>query len=163
MPSFKFLGSTICQSLKWEVDTNLTISKAHQRLHFLPQLRTFGVARDAMLQFYRATMKCSGFLITVWYGNPTSSERKQLEKVVHTASKIIGQPSHLKPLSTPRVPDIKRRKCKMIPPTLPGLSANYCLLERVQRLRGKTFMFSNRTYPATIRLLNAQDSIFLLV
>ena len=91
MSIFKFLGSTICQSLKKEVNTNLIISKAHQRLHFLRQLRKFGVARDAIFQFYRATVESVlVFSITVWYGNSTSSERKQLEKVLHTASKIIG-------------------------------------------------------------------------
>ena len=84
--SFKFPGSTICQSLKWEVNTKLIISKAHQRLHFLHQLRKFGVARDAMLQFYRATGESVLALsIIVWYGNSTSSERKQLEKMVQTA------------------------------------------------------------------------------
>ena len=125
MSIFKFLGSTICQSLKKEVNTNLIISKAHQRLHSLRQLRKFGVARDAIFQFYRATVESVlVFSITFWYGNSTSSEKKQLEKVVHTASKkIIGsvasiyasQSSHKtrKLLDDPSHPAISL--CKLLP------------------------------------------------
>ena len=61
--SFKFPGSTICQSLKWEVNTKLIMSKAHQRLHFLHQLRKFGVAMGCnapILQSHRG--KCSSFV-----------------------------------------------------------------------------------------------------
>ena len=55
--SFKFLGTTICRSLKWEVNTNIILGKAHQRLHFLRQLRKFGVTGEAMVHFYRATVE----------------------------------------------------------------------------------------------------------
>lgn len=37
--SFKFLGTTISHTLKWEVITSHIINKAHQRLHFLSQLK----------------------------------------------------------------------------------------------------------------------------
>ena len=66
----KFLGTTICHSLKWEVNTSNVLSKAHHRLHFLRQLKRFGVTGEAMDHFYRATMESVlVFSATVWYGN----------------------------------------------------------------------------------------------
>lgn len=154
--SFKFLGTTICQSLKWEVNTNIIISKAHQRLHFLRQLRRFGVARVAMLQFYRATVESVlAFSITVWYSSSTSSERKQLERVVRSASKIIGQ-------TIPSIASIYATRANHKAQKVlddPSHPARYLFKSlpsgrRVQSLRGKTSRFCNSTYPAMIRLLN---------
>ena len=48
--SFKFLGTTIHESLSWELNTSLMVSKAHQRLYFLRQLRKFKVSKTAMIQ-----------------------------------------------------------------------------------------------------------------
>ena len=39
--SFKFLGTTISATLKWNINVNLIIKKAHQRLFFLRQLQSF--------------------------------------------------------------------------------------------------------------------------
>lgn len=40
--SYKFLGTTISNDLKWEENTNICVKKAQQRLYFLRQLRKFG-------------------------------------------------------------------------------------------------------------------------
>ncbi len=88
--SYKFLGTTICDDLKWEANTSHIISEAHQRLHSLCQLRKFGVSREGMLSFYRNTVETVlTFSLTVWYGNTTVQNREQLERVVCTASKIV--------------------------------------------------------------------------
>lgn len=52
--TFKFLGTTICHSLKWEVNMSHKINKVHQRLDFLGQLKKFGVTGEARLNFYNA-------------------------------------------------------------------------------------------------------------
>src|SRR4029434_10485055 len=39
--SFRFLGSTISQNLKWETNINTIIKKAQQRMYFLHQLSIF--------------------------------------------------------------------------------------------------------------------------
>lgn len=89
--TFKFLGTTICHTLMWEVNISYIINKAHQRLHFLWQLKKFGVIVEAMLYFYSATVESVlDFSITAWYGNTTALLRRQVERVVCTASKIIG-------------------------------------------------------------------------
>lgn len=89
--SFKFLGTIISSSLKWEDNTIAITKKAHQRLFFLRQLKKFGVGCKGMQQFYRATIeRILTFSITVWYGNSTVQQKIQLDRIVHTASKIAG-------------------------------------------------------------------------
>ncbi|KAM3876114.1 phospholipid-transporting ATPase IC [Diretmus argenteus] len=45
-----------------------------------------------MVHFYRATVEnVLTFSVTVWYGNTTALERKELEREVRTASKITGR------------------------------------------------------------------------
>ena len=101
--SFKFLGTIISSTLKWE-DNITIIKKAHQRLFFLCQLKKFGVACKGMQQFYRTTIESVlTFSITVWYGNSVQ-QRMQLDRIVHTASKI-----RLPPISDIYEPRIHRR------------------------------------------------------
>uniref|UniRef100_A0AAV2JAS2 Alkylated DNA repair protein AlkB homologue 8 N-terminal domain-containing protein n=1 Tax=Knipowitschia caucasica TaxID=637954 RepID=A0AAV2JAS2_KNICA len=49
--SFRFLGTTITQDLKWEPTISSLIKKAQQRMYFLRQLR------KAKLQFYTAIIE----------------------------------------------------------------------------------------------------------
>jgi len=84
--SFQFLGTTIQESLSWELNANIKISKA-QRLHFLRQLKKFGVSRVAMTHFYRSTIESVlTFSMLVWFGQ----DKTRMETVVRRASKIIG-------------------------------------------------------------------------
>ena len=55
--SFRFLGTTIHDSLSWELNTSLIISKSHQRLYFLRQLKKFKVSQAAMTHFYMASLQ----------------------------------------------------------------------------------------------------------
>ena len=89
--SFPFLGTTIHKSLTWEHNTNVIISKAHQRLHFLRQLKKFRVSKTAMTHFYRSAIeRILTFSILVWFGTAIAFDKTRLEKVVTKASKIIG-------------------------------------------------------------------------
>ena len=160
--TFKFLGNTICSSLKWEVNTNHILSKAQQRLYFLRQLKKFGVSAEAMVSFYRATVESVlTFSITVWYGNATAFERKQLERVVRTASKITGRV--LPTVSSIFSTRIKRRMKKvMADPSHPACPLLKILPSgrRLRSLKSSTSRFTNSTYPGAIRLLNS-DALFL--
>ena len=89
--SFKFLGTTINSSLKWDENCTTILSKAKQRLYFLRQLRKFKAKPTIMLQFYRAVVESvMTFSISVWYGSATQEDKDKLEGVINTASKIIG-------------------------------------------------------------------------
>ena len=40
---FKFLDSTISDNLKWELNSDTIVKKAHMRLYFLRRLTSFGL------------------------------------------------------------------------------------------------------------------------
>ena len=85
---FKFFGSIISSNLKWELNVVNIVKKAQQRLYFLRRLRSFRLTTQVMLNFYRAVPI---FSITVWFGLITQKETLRLNRVVKTASRIIGR------------------------------------------------------------------------
>ncbi|KAK3517024.1 hypothetical protein QTP70_030437 [Hemibagrus guttatus] len=91
--SFRFLGTTISQDLKWDTHIDSIIKKAQQRLYFLRQLRKFNLPQELLTQFYSAIIEsvlCRS--ITVWFGSDTKSDIRGLQRTVQTAEKIIGSP-----------------------------------------------------------------------
>ncbi len=88
--SFRFLGTTISQDLKWDIhiDSTVTLSvkKAQQRLYFLRQLRKFNLPQELLKQFYSAITEsvfCTS--LTVWFSSATKSDLRRLRRVVRTA------------------------------------------------------------------------------
>ncbi len=66
--SFRFLGTTISQDLKWDIHIDSIVRKAQQRLYFLRQLRKFNLPQELLKQFYSAIIEsvlCTS--ITVWF------------------------------------------------------------------------------------------------
>ena len=89
--SFKFLGSVISNDLRWEENTSGVRKKSQQRMFFLRQLKKFGVSQNILLQFYRAIIESVlTYSLTTWYGSTSQQEKTDLERVVKTASKIVG-------------------------------------------------------------------------
>ncbi|KAK3544067.1 hypothetical protein QTP86_000862, partial [Hemibagrus guttatus] len=91
--SFRFLGTTISQDLKWDTHIDATIKKAQQRLYFLRQLRKFNLPKELLIHFYSAVIEsvlCMS--ITVWFGSATKSYMRRLQRTVRTAERIIGAP-----------------------------------------------------------------------
>ncbi len=90
--SFRFLGTTISQDLKWDnhIDS-IMMKKAQQRLYFLRQLRKFNLPQELLIQFFSAiteSVLCTS--ITVWFSSATKSEIRRLQRVVRTAERIIS-------------------------------------------------------------------------
>ncbi len=91
--SFRFLGTTISQDLKWDNPIDSIAKKAQQRLYFLHQLRKFNLPQELRKQFYFAIIEsvlCSS--ITVWFGSATKTDIRRLQRTVRTAERIIGAP-----------------------------------------------------------------------
>ncbi len=89
--SFRFLGTTISQDLKWDNHIDSIVRKAQQRLYFLRQLRKFNLPQELLKQFYSAIIEsalCTS--ITVWFNSATKSDLRRLRRVVRTAERIIG-------------------------------------------------------------------------
>ncbi|KAL0162517.1 hypothetical protein M9458_041913, partial [Cirrhinus mrigala] len=55
--TFRFLGTTITQNLKWDNHIDLIVKKAQQRLYFLRQLRKFNLPKELLKQFYSAIIE----------------------------------------------------------------------------------------------------------
>ncbi len=84
--SFRFLGTTISQDLKWDNHIESIVKKAQQRLYFLHQVRTFNLPQELLIQFYSAIIEsvlCTS--ITVWFSSATKSDLRRLRRVVRTA------------------------------------------------------------------------------
>ncbi len=79
--SFRFLGTTISQDLKWDTHIDSIVKKA------LRQLRKFNLPK----QFYSAIIEsilCTS--ITVWFSSATKTDLRRPRNVVRTAERIIG-------------------------------------------------------------------------
>ncbi len=89
--SFRFLGTTISQDLKWDNYIKSIVKKAQQRLYFLCQLRKFNLPQELLKQFYSVIIEsilCTS--ITFLVSSATKSDLRRLQRVVRTAERIIG-------------------------------------------------------------------------
>ncbi len=93
--TFRFLGTTISQDLKWDIHIDFIVKKAQQRLYFLRQLRKFNLPQELLKQFYSTIIEsvlCTS--ITVWFSSATKSDLRRLQRVVRTTEWIIGTTLH---------------------------------------------------------------------
>ncbi|KAL0185762.1 hypothetical protein M9458_017432, partial [Cirrhinus mrigala] len=88
--TFRFLGTTITQNLKWDNHIDLIVKKAQQRLYFLRQLRKFNMPKELLKQFYSAIESVLCTSITVWFSSATKTDLRRLQRIVRTAERIIG-------------------------------------------------------------------------
>uniref|UniRef100_A0AAV2JCV2 Alkylated DNA repair protein AlkB homologue 8 N-terminal domain-containing protein n=1 Tax=Knipowitschia caucasica TaxID=637954 RepID=A0AAV2JCV2_KNICA len=108
--SFRFLGTTINQDLKWEPTISSLIKKAQQRMYFLRQLRKAKLPAQMLVQFYTAIIESIlTSSITVWFAGATVRDKQRLQRIVRSAEEVIGRslPSlqdllHQRALSTQR-------------------------------------------------------------
>ncbi len=89
--SFRFLGTTISQDLKWDNHIESMVKKAQQRLYFLRQLSKFNLPQELLKQFYSDIIETILYTsIAVWFSSATKFELRRLRRVVRTAERIIG-------------------------------------------------------------------------
>ncbi len=82
--SFRFLGTTISQDLKWDNHMESIGKKTQQGLYFR-QLRKFNMPQELLIQFYSAIIEsvlCTS--IPVWFSSATKSDLRRLRRVVQT-------------------------------------------------------------------------------
>uniref|UniRef100_A0A1A8H0B6 Alkylated DNA repair protein AlkB homologue 8 N-terminal domain-containing protein n=1 Tax=Nothobranchius korthausae TaxID=1143690 RepID=A0A1A8H0B6_9TELE len=87
----RFLGVVVSDDLSWSANTTAVSKKAQQRLHFLRVLRRNNLEERLLVTFYKATIESIlAYGITIWYAGCTAADRKVLQRVIHSAQRIIG-------------------------------------------------------------------------
>ncbi len=154
--SFRFLGTTILQDLKWDNHIESIVKKAQQRLYFLRQLRKFNLPQELLKQFYSAIIEsvlCTS--ITVWFSSATKSDHRRLWRVVRTAERIIG--TTLPTLQELYLSRVSKRAGKI---TLDPSHPAHFLFEllpsgrRFRALSTRTIRHRNSFFPQAIHLMN---------
>ncbi|KAK3546944.1 hypothetical protein QTP86_005334 [Hemibagrus guttatus] len=88
--SFCFLGTTITKELKWEQNIRSLTKKAQQRMYFLRQLKKFLLPVKMLVNFYTAIIESVlTSSITVWFAAATARDKAKLQRVIHSAEKLI--------------------------------------------------------------------------
>ena len=148
----------ISSDFKWELNVDTIVKKAQQRLYFLRWLRSFGLSTQIILNFYKAVIESVlTFSTTVWFGSITVKEKLRLNRVVNTASQIIGSPlPSLESLYQQRL----LRRAGLVSQD-PSHSA-HDLFEplpssrRFKSIKTWTSRFSNSFYPVAVQALSKQ-------
>ncbi len=154
--SFRFLGTTISQDLKWDNHIESIVKKAQQRLYFLRQLRKFNLPQELLKQFYSAIIEsvlCRS--ITVWFSSATKSDLRRLRRVVWTAEHIIG--TSLPSLQELYLSRVSKRAGKItLDPSHPAHSLFELLPSgrRYRALSTRTARHRNSFFPQAIHLMN---------
>ncbi len=154
--SFKFLGTTISQDLKWDNHIESVVKKAQQRLFFLHQLRKFNLPQELLKQFYSAIFEsvlCTS--ITVWFSSDTKSDLRRLRRVVWTAERIIG--TTLPPLQELYFSRVSKRADEITLDPSHSADSLFELLPSDRRYRAlstRTTRHRNSFFPQAIHLMN---------
>ncbi|XP_078023582.1 uncharacterized protein LOC144462780 [Epinephelus lanceolatus] len=89
--SFRFLGTTITQDLKWELNISSLTKKAYQRMYFLRQLKKFNLPKTMMVHFCSAIIESIvTSSITIWYAAATAKDKSRLQRIIRSTEKVIG-------------------------------------------------------------------------
>ena len=157
VPSYKYLGIWINNSLTWNTHVDSLCSKLQQRLHFLRRLRVHGVDQKFMLVFYRAVLESLvRFGITVWFGNLSVQLRSKLLRLVQTAGKIIGV-SQLPSLQSIYEQATLKQAQKIVCDVTHVLNGEFVLLpsgRRYKEPKWKYIRFKRWFVPASTKMLN---------
>ncbi|KAK3554837.1 hypothetical protein QTP86_000882 [Hemibagrus guttatus] len=84
-------STTITKELKWEQNIRSLTKKAQQRMYFLRQLKKFLLPVKMLVNFYTAIIESIlTSSITVWFAAATARDKAKLQRVIHSAEKVIG-------------------------------------------------------------------------
>ncbi|KAK3559074.1 hypothetical protein QTP86_002986 [Hemibagrus guttatus] len=155
--SFCFLGTTITKELKWEQNIRSLTKKAQQRMYFLRQLKKILLPVKMLVNFYTAIIESVlTSSITVWFAAATARDKAKLQRVIHSAEKVIG--CSLPSLQELYVSRSRRRAAKIAAdPSHPGneLFRSLPSGKRLRSIRTRTSCHKNSFFPTAVSLLNS--------
>uniref|UniRef100_A0AAQ6IHX2 Alkylated DNA repair protein AlkB homologue 8 N-terminal domain-containing protein n=1 Tax=Anabas testudineus TaxID=64144 RepID=A0AAQ6IHX2_ANATE len=155
--SFRFLGTTITQELKWEQNISSLTKKAQQRLYFLRQLKKYNLPKQMLTNFYTAIIESIlTSSITVWFAAATARDKARLQRIIRSAEKVIG--CSLPSLRDLYVSRTQRRASRIAAdPSHTGHALFQPLPsgKRLRSIRTRTSRHKNSFFPAAVSLLNS--------
>uniref|UniRef100_A0A9J7WZZ8 Reverse transcriptase domain-containing protein n=1 Tax=Cyprinus carpio carpio TaxID=630221 RepID=A0A9J7WZZ8_CYPCA len=141
--SFRFLGTTISQDLKWDN-------------HIDSILRKFNLPQELLKQFYSAIIESILYTsVTVWFSSASKSDLRRLQRVVRTAERIIG--TTLPSIQELYLSRVSKRAGKItLDPSHPAHSLFELLPSgrRYRALSTRTNRHRNSFFPQAIHLMN---------
>ncbi|KAK3545430.1 hypothetical protein QTP70_007397 [Hemibagrus guttatus] len=152
-----YRGTTITKELKWEQNIRSLTKKAQQRMYFLRQLKKLLLPVKMLVNFYTAIIESVlTSSITVWFAAATARDKAKLQRVIHSAEKVIG-------CSLPSLQELyfsrsRRRAAKIAAdPSHPGneLFRSFPSGKRLRSIRTKTSRHKNSFFPTAVSLLNS--------
>ena len=71
--NYKYLGTTVCNSLDWSSNVTLLRKKCNQRMYFLRMMRKMHVDKTILILFYRALIESIAAynIMLFWECNPS--------------------------------------------------------------------------------------------
>ncbi|KAK3530955.1 hypothetical protein QTP70_007257 [Hemibagrus guttatus] len=150
--SFRFLGTTITKEFKWEQNIRSLAKKAQQRIYFLRQLKKFLLPVKMLVNFYTAIIESIlTSSITVWFAAATATDKANLQRVIHSAEKVIG-------CSLPSLQElyVSRSRRRAADPSHPGNELFWSLPsgKRLRSIRTRTSHHKHSFFPTAVSLLN---------
>ena len=122
-------------------------------------MKSFSVNKVILKKFYRAVIESVlTFSITVWYSGTTQKDRAKLNRIVKTASKIIGD--ELQSLFKTRAITKSNSIIRDVNHPAHTLFDLLPSGTRYRSIRTKTNRFKNSFYPTAVRLLNELQCYF---
>ena len=154
--SFKFLGTVMSSKLRWQDNVDGIVKRAQQRLYFLRQLKKFGLRRELLRQFYRAAVESVlTFSITVWYGGADVKQKMRLDRLVNSASRIVGD--ELPSLSSIYADRLNTRARKIMQDPAHPAHHLFQLMpsgKRYRSIKGKKRRFRDSFFPRAVTALS---------
>ena len=90
--TFKYLGIELDNKLTWKQNTYSIVKKTKPCLHCLRKLRTFNVHNTLLQLFYTSIIRSTlTFGLACWGDNLLKHDRDKLNRIIKTASMIIGK------------------------------------------------------------------------
>ena len=90
--SYKYLGVTIDDQLKWDKHASNVFKKANKRLYFLRKLRQFKIDPTLISLFYQATIQSIlTFCIIGWGGNTSQKNKNKINYLIKRSGKLFNK------------------------------------------------------------------------
>ena len=89
--SYKYLGVTIDNQLKWDEHASITFKKANKRVYFLRKLKQFQIDSTLIYLFYQSTIQSIlSFCVTGWGGNVSETQKNKVDSLIKRSSKLFS-------------------------------------------------------------------------